>query len=100
MKLNVDQSRKLEEYIGQARKGYIAPFINDQATIDGFDIKYSQLNDADKKYVLQYLYGLAKDDGEERFLQQFPAMAAPEKEIDYNSEIQKEVFRLLQKYKN
>jgi hypothetical protein len=100
MKLNTEETMQLETYIGQARKGYIAPFVNDQATIDGFDVKYSQLNDDDKKYVLQYLYGLAKQDGEERFLTQYPAKAKPEKEIDYNKEIQQEVFRLLQKYKN
>jgi len=99
MKLNVEQASKLETYIGQARKGYIAPFINDQATIDGFDVKYSQLTDPDKKYVLQYLYGLAKDDGEERFLTEFPAMKKEEVDRDYDKEVQKEVFKLLQKYK-
>ena len=98
-KLNVEQSRKLEEYIGQARKSYIAPYVNDHAVIDGFDVKYSKLSDEDKKWALQYLYGLAKDDGEARFLQDFPAFTPPEKDIDYQKEVEKDLFKLSQKYK-
>jgi hypothetical protein len=98
-KLNVEESRKLEEYVGQARKSYIAPFVNDQAVIDGFDVTYSKLSDKDKKYVLQYLYELGKKDGEARFYEQYPSKQPTEKEIDYLDELQKDIFRTLQKYK-
>lgn len=98
-KLNTVQQAKLQEYVGKARKDYIAPFIHDQATIDGFDTKYSQLNAGDKKYVLQYLYGLGKQDGEEKFYNDYPEMRPAEPETDYTKEVQQELFRLLNKYK-
>ena len=98
-KLNTEQTLKLEEYVGQARKGYIAPYVNDQAIIEGFDVKYSQLSDDDKKYMLQYLYGKGKDDGEERFYNDYPQFRPAEVEKDYEAEQQKSIFKLLQKYK-
>jgi hypothetical protein len=97
-KLNTEQTSKLEEYVGHARKNYVAPFINDQATIDGFDVKYSQLDKDDKKYVLQYLYGLGKDEGVKEFEEQYPEFKKEEKEKDYGKDVQKDLFRILSKY--
>ena len=100
MKLNVAQTSELERYIGQARKGYVAPYINDAAIIPGYDVKYSQLSDTDKVDVLKYLYDLGREDGIDRFLEKYPAFEKEEKEKDYIKEAQKKVFRALNKYKN
>lgn len=97
-KLNVEQLHKLEEYVGQARKNYIAPFINDEAEIEGFNVKYSQLPDEDKKFVLSYLYGLGKDDGVKKFVEYYPEFQKEETEVNYMQDIQRDLFKILQKY--
>jgi hypothetical protein len=97
-KLNSEQALKLEEYVGHARKALIAPFINDQAEIQGFFVKYSQLKDEDKKYVLQYLYGLGRDEGIKKFVEENKDFKEEEKTVDYLQEIERGLFKTLQKY--
>jgi hypothetical protein len=71
-KLNVKQLNVLETYVGQSRKGYVAPYINDAATIPGFSKKYSQLDDEQKKMALEYLYTLGRIDGVTKFINENP----------------------------
>ena len=97
-KLTQEQFNKFQEYVGKARRSYVAPFINDQATIIGFNVLYSQLNDEDKKYVLQYLYGLGSDEGKEKFFQDYPELKPKEEQVDYKKEIERDLFKTLQKY--
>ena len=59
---------------------------------------YSQLNDEDKKYVLQYLYGLGSDEGKEKFFQDYPELKPQEEQVDYKKEIERDLFKTLQKY--
>ena len=97
-KLTQEQFNKFQEYVGKARRSYVAPFINDQANIIGFNVLYSQLSDDDKKYVLQYLYGLGSDEGKEKFFQDYPELKPKEEQVDYKKEIERELFKTLQKY--
>jgi hypothetical protein len=99
-KLNVEQTRRLEQLVGQSRKQYVSPYVNGFAEIEGFDVKYSQLTDADRKYVLSYLYSLGKKDGEAKFALEYPEFAKQEADVDYEKEIQKDIFKLLNKYKS
>jgi hypothetical protein len=59
--------------VGQARKKYVAPYVNDAAEIPGFAEKYSQIKSPEtKKKVLEYLYAMGKEEGVEKFLQDYP----------------------------
>ncbi len=68
------------------------------AEIEGYNVKYSQLNDEDKKYVLEYLYTLGSQQGKEKFYQDFTEFQKEESE-DYIQEIQRDIFKTLNKYK-
>jgi hypothetical protein len=72
-KLNTEQTRKLETYIGQARKDFVAPYVNDMAEIEGFKKKYSEIEDEEtKKRILQYLYSQGRAVGVGRFIKEYP----------------------------
>jgi hypothetical protein len=98
--LTVTQTRALQEFVGQARKARIAPYINDSAIIEGFSIKYSDLKDPeDKKKVLNYLYEMGRRDGLEKFYNQYKDLKPEEKTEDFLKELQFDLFKTLQKYK-
>lgn len=78
-KLNTQQQNLLETYIGQARKSFLAPYINDMATIDGFDKQYSQIEDKEmRKKVVGYLYELGRMQGVNKFLEDYPQFKKPD----------------------
>jgi hypothetical protein len=98
--LTVDQTKTLQEFVGQARKARIAPYINDSAVLEGFNVKYSDLSDPeDKKKVLNYLYEVGRKDGIERFYNQYKDLKPKEKTEDFLKELQFDLFKTLQKYK-
>lgn len=99
VKLNQEQFNKYQEYVGKARKSYIAPFVDDKATLAGFNVTYSQLSDEDKKYVLQYMYGLGSDEGKKKLLEDYPELDVKEEPVDFKTELQRDLFKILQKYK-
>lgn len=98
-KLNEDQYADLQNRIGAERIILVGPYINDMSEIEGYNVKYSQLSDEDRKKVLQYLYTEGRDRGVEKFYQDYPELKPKEKKKDYIKEAQEEVFRTLQKYK-
>jgi hypothetical protein len=98
-KLNVEQTTKLQKYVGEARKARIAPIVNDEADLFGFGVKFSELNDEDKKFVLTYEYELGKNAGVERFYEDYPELTPKEKDKDILKNIQKKLFMRLEKYR-
>lgn len=98
-KLNTGQYNLLQQYVGSARKDFVAPYVNNMGQIEGFDVKYHELNDEDKKYVLEYLYNLGRQEGIKKFEEQFPEFKKEEKQPEYEQEVKKDIFKILQKYK-
>jgi hypothetical protein len=78
-KLNTEQARKLETYVGQARKSLVAPYINDGARIEGFNKPYSQLSKEEKVEALEVLYKQGFDMGRDKFIAEYPEFAKQEK---------------------
>lgn len=98
--LTVDQTRTLQEFVGKARKARIAPYINDSAILEGFNVRYSDLKDSeDKKKVLNYLYEMGRRDGLEKFYNEYKDLKPKEKAEDFLKELQFDLFKTLQKYK-
>jgi hypothetical protein len=64
----------------------------------GFNVLYSQLNDDDKKYVLQYLYQLGSDDGKAKLYQDYPELKPKKENTDFKKEVERDLFKILQKY--
>ena len=98
-KLNVEQTTKLQKYVGEARKARIAPIVNDEADLFGFGVKFSELNDEDKKFVLTYEYELGKNAGVERFYKDYLELTPIEKDKDILKNIQEKLFMRLEKYR-
>jgi hypothetical protein len=98
-KLNVEQTTKLQKYVGEARKARIAPIVNDEADLFGFGVKFSELNDEDKKFVLTYEYELGKNAGVERFYEDYLELTPKEKDKDILKNIQNKLFMRLEKYR-
>lgn len=78
-KLNIKEQSLLETYIGQARKSYVAPYVNDGAYLEGFNKKYSELDDETKKKALSYLYTLGRIEGVKKFVAENPKYETPDK---------------------
>jgi len=107
--LTVEQTNKLQELVGKARKARIAPYINNQAEIEGFTdadgnpIKFKDLaSDEDKKFVLNYLYTLGREDGLYQFYLDYPQLNPydePKTEGDFEKEARKNYFRMSNFYK-
>jgi len=98
--LTVDQTRVLQEFVGAARKARIAPYVNDSAKIEGYNVLYSELTDPeDKKKVLNYLYEVGRLDGLSKFYNQYKDLKPKEKPDDFLKELQFDLFKTLQKYK-
>ena len=98
--LTVDQTRVLQEFVGAARKARIAPYVNDSAKIEGYNVLYSELKDPeDKKKVLNYLYEIGRLDGLNKFYNQYKDLKPKEKPDDFLKELQFDLFKTLQKYK-
>jgi hypothetical protein len=107
--LTVEQTNKLQELVGNARKARIAPYINNQAEIEGFTdadgnpIKFKDLaSDEDKKFVLNYLYTLGREDGLYQFYLDYPQLNPydePKTEGDFEKEARKNYFRMSNFYK-
>jgi hypothetical protein len=86
-KLDTKEQNVLETYIGQARKSYVAPFINDAATIEGFDKTYGEIKDPEiKKKVLSYLYQLGRIEGVAKFIEENPKFQKADKS-EYEQEM-------------
>lgn len=99
-KLNSEQTAKLEEYIGSARKSYVAPYINDAATLPVFNKKYSALSGDEKKKVLSYLYEQGRYDGIAKFAQDYPEFEKAKKDAKKIVEdVYFEAFKTVIKYK-
>jgi hypothetical protein len=108
-KLTVEQTNKLQELVGRARKARVAPYINNQAEIEGFTdadgnpIKFKDLaSDEDKKFVLNYLYTLGREDGLYQFYLDYPQLNPydePKTEGDFEKEARKNYFRMSNFYK-
>ncbi len=95
-KLNAEQYNILQQYVGQARKDYIAPYINDEAKIEGFDQFYSQIeDDGIKKRALEYLYQLGRKYGVAKFVEEYPEFEKEEETEEEQAEDKK--FNLFRK---
>ena len=95
-KLNTEQHNRLQDYIGAERKSLIEPYINDASSINGFDVKYSQLgSDERKKYVLDVWYDIGRVQGLKRFYKDYPEFIPQEKPVDYLEDVQKDLFKTL-----
>lgn len=94
-KLTNTQHDRLQEYIGESRENLVKPYINDAAKIEGFNVKYSQLNDEDKKYVLQALYSWGRQKGVDRFYIEYPEFKPAEKPIFDPNTIPRDIFMTL-----
>jgi len=78
IKLKTKEAEELEILVGQQRKQLVAPYINDMATFEGSDKKYSQLSDEEKTEKLQILYDAGFENGKELFLIAHPEYKANE----------------------
>lgn len=83
-KLNTKEATELSVLVGQSRKNLIAPFVNDMATLPGYDEKYSKLSIKDKKDALEQIYSLGYKEGVRKFRLIHPEY--PEKEKNYDEE--------------
>lgn len=79
IKLNKAQQAELETLVGQERKNIIAPYVNDMAYVEGFDKKYSQLTDDEKKVSLRKIYDAGLKEGQRKFIEKYPEFAPKEK---------------------
>ena len=105
-----EQFNKFQEYVGKARRSYVAPFINDAAYFEdekekngvkkiiGFNVYYSQLKDGSKKYILSRMYELGYQEGLEKFYEKFNELKPQKEQVDYVEQIQREIFNELIKY--
>jgi hypothetical protein len=91
-KLNTEQTRKLETYIGQARKDLVAPYVNDMAEIEGYDGTYSELSLEEKKKVLSYLYTMGRTLGVGRFVKEYPEFEKAEETEEEQLEDERHKF--------
>lgn len=71
-KLTVKQAEELEILVGQSRKALIAPYVNNLATLDGFDKKYSKLKDGEKIKALDILYQQGFEKAKNDFIKKYP----------------------------
>lgn len=78
LKLTVDDATEFEEVVGSERKKLVAPYINDMATFEGSDKKYSELSEDEKIDNLNILYEQGFKRGKEIFLQTHPKYQIPE----------------------
>jgi len=70
-KLSTEEHRKLQTYVGQARKELVSAFVYDKSKF--YEGKtYSQLSDSDKVKALDVIYDMGLDFGKEKFYQDFP----------------------------
>ena len=71
MKLSTEEHRKLQTYVGQARKELVSAFVYDKSKF--YEGKtYSQLSDLDKVKALDMVYDMGLDFGKEKFYHDFP----------------------------
>jgi hypothetical protein len=96
-KLNTEQELRLQQYVGSERKKLVEPYANDDAMIEGFNKKYSELNDEDKKFVLQYLYTKGREAGVDKFYSDYPSFKPVEEKKDYIKEINRGLFKKIKK---
>lgn len=99
--LTVEQTNRLQELIGKARKSRVAPVINNQGVIEEFEVKFKDLSDENKKFVLQYLYDLGREDGIYQFLLTYPELDPKNEfknELDYEMNERRRAFRERMKY--
>ncbi len=78
-KLNTQQATDLETFVGQERKKLAAPYMNDGATFEGSNKKYSQLSDEEKIKKLQIIYEQGMKNGKDLFLVKYPQFKEPTK---------------------
>ncbi len=78
VKLPPNDAAKFEEIVGQQRKALVAPYINDMATFEGSNKKYSQLTDEEKIDKLNILYEVGFESGKKLFLATHPQYVIPE----------------------
>jgi hypothetical protein len=106
--LTVKKTSELQELVGKARKVRVAPYVNDQAEIEGFDdadgkpLKFKDLNDDIKKFVLNYLYELGRVDGVYQFYLANPELDPKNEfrdELDEELKARKAAFRQVNYYK-
>lgn len=98
-KLNSQQAIRLQEYIGSERKRLAEPYVSDMSQIIGFNKKYSELKkDEDKKFVLQYIYETGRSKGIEKFYKDYPELRPKDQPVDYESEIERSLFKTLLPY--
>jgi hypothetical protein len=105
-KLNSEQYERLQQYVGQARKWRIEPYINDAATVEGSEYvgeaggkKFSQLDDKQQKFMLQYIYDKGREEGVEKFYTDYPNLRPEEKKKDYSNDAYEKIFKIYQKNK-
>lgn len=121
--LNVEQTRRLQEFIGQERKTRVAPFVNNISFIEGFDkgfikrymasktgseaddnkpVYFKDLDDDNKKFALNYLYDLGRIDGLYKFYLAYPELD-PKNEyrngLDEELKARRQAFREANYYK-
>ena len=78
-KLNTEQYDKLQQYVGQARKLVIEPYINDKKKIPEYGF-YSKIKDKEvRKDRLNYMYGLGRKLGLDKFYLEYPEFKPTEK---------------------
>jgi len=90
IKLPTKDAARLEELVGQQRKNLIAPYINDMATFEGSNKKYSQLSEEEKLDKLRILYEEGYKNGKELFLKENPQYIIPDKTKEQKREDKKE----------
>ncbi len=99
VKLKADEALVLEELIGQERKKLAAPYVNDMATFEGSDEKYSQIkSDEEKTRKLQIIYDEGYENGKFLFLEKYPQYKPKAKTIEEEIEkiekdVKAEIFR-------
>lgn len=100
IQLTADQTRALQEFVGKARKERVGSYANNESIIEPYNVKYSDLKDPeDKKFVLNYLYELGKEEGVDKFYEQYKELKPKEKPVDYVKDLQRDIFKTLERYK-
>ena len=90
IKLPTKDAARLEELVGQQRKNLAAPYVNDMATFEGSNKKYSELSDEEKLDKLAIIYEEGFKNGKEIFLKENPKYIIPAKTREEKSEDKKD----------
>jgi len=96
-KLNMKQQEKLAEYIGEERLRILRPYVSGAAEIPIYKKPYDKLTDEKKKQIIQSIYESGRQNGLEKFYQEYkefmPKKLTPKEEVEKaKSEIVKELI--------